>query len=161
MCWSIRRLALTGNTSAFVAAAAASWNINKREPVLLRHGEKLNGRYSALAMDCSTSAAENHLRAAEESLRLVAAGDFDVMLRKMIDAYMHLTPEAEQLKPTVNRVVLQQVLVRRWIRWAWWLAQLAILAALGSGADGNSFRAFKPDGKCSWLGFITFFCSLC
>jgi DNA-directed RNA polymerase specialized sigma24 family protein len=114
---------------AFVAALR-QLEYQPREALLLRHGEKLNGRYSALAMDCSTSAAENHLRVAEDSLKLVAGGEFEPMLRKMIDAYAHLTPEAEHLLPTVSGVVLRQVLVRRWIRWLWKLLQLGILAAL-------------------------------
>jgi len=114
---------------AFIAALR-HLEYQQREAFLLRHGEKLNARYSALAMDCSTSAAENHLRAAEQSLKLVAAEDFDAMLQKLTDAYSHLTPEPAHLLPTVNRVVLQQVLVRRWIRWAWLLVQLLVLAAI-------------------------------
>ena len=67
---------------AFIAALR-HLEYQQREAFLLRHGEKLNGRYSALAMDCSTSAAENHLRAAEQTLKLVAGEDFDCAAAKV------------------------------------------------------------------------------
>ena len=81
-------------------------------------------------MDCSTTAAETHLSAGEGALRLVAGGDFDLLVRKMADAYQHLTPEEGQLLPTVNQVVLRRVLVRRWAKWVWVLVQLGILVAI-------------------------------
>jgi DNA-directed RNA polymerase specialized sigma24 family protein len=121
---------------AYVAFISALRHLDtqQREALLLRHGEKLNERYSALAMDCSTEAAENHLKAAETSLRLVAGEHYDPMLQKMVDAYVHLTPEPDQLVPAVNRVVLRKVVVRRWGKWLWFLLQLAVLVGMCWGA---------------------------
>ena len=118
---------------AFVSALR-KLETQQREAFLLRHGERLNSRYMSLAMDCSTTAAETHLNAGESALRLVAGGDFDPMVRKLADAYQHLTPEEGQLLPTVNQVVLRRVIVRRWVKWIWVLVQLGILAAICLGA---------------------------
>lgn len=115
---------------AFIAAIRQLDN-QQREAFLLRHGEKLNGRYSALAMDCSTQAAETHLKAAEASLRLVAGANYDALLLQLVDAYAHLTPENEHLLPAVNKVVLTRVVVRRWVKWIGWLVQLGVLVGLG------------------------------
>src|SRR3954471_4624553 len=60
---------------AFVSALR-QLETQQREAFLLHHSERLNARYSALAMDCSTEAAENHLKAADQALQLVAGADF-------------------------------------------------------------------------------------
>lgn len=101
--------------TAYIAFVSALRQLNpqQREAFLLWHGEKLNPRYCALAMDCSTEAAENHLRAAEQSMHLVAGPAYEALLGKLIDAYQHLTPETDQLKPTVNGVVFRRVKLRR------------------------------------------------
>jgi DNA-directed RNA polymerase specialized sigma24 family protein len=114
---------------AFIAALR-HLETQQREAFLLRHGEKLNARYSALAMDCSTQAAENHLIGAERSLKLVAAGDYEPMLQKLADAYMHLTPDSNQLVPAVDSVVFRRVHLRRWLRLIVLLIELAVLAAM-------------------------------
>jgi DNA-directed RNA polymerase specialized sigma24 family protein len=101
-----------------------------REAFLLYHCEHLNARYSALAMDCSTQAADTHLRAANESLRLVAGANFDALTRKLADAYTHLTPDPNDMLPTVNGVVFRQVRVRKWFRRVVLLIELVILVGL-------------------------------
>src|SRR5439155_27168820 len=95
-----------------------------------RHGEKQNARYTALAMDCSTQAAENHLRAAEQSLQVIAAANYQPLIKQLIDAYLHLTPEEDQLLPTVNNVVFRQVRLRKLLRRIITLLGLASLAAM-------------------------------
>jgi len=77
---------------AFVSALR-QLETQQREAFLLHHCERLNARYSALAMDCSTEAADNHLKAADQSLRLVAGADFDALAKKLADAYAHLAPD--------------------------------------------------------------------
>jgi DNA-directed RNA polymerase specialized sigma24 family protein len=118
---------------AFIAALR-QLETQQREAFLLRHGEKLNGRYSALAMDCSTQAAENHLIGAERTLKLVAVENFEPLVKKMTDAYAHLTPEAEHLVPAVTGVVFRRVKLRRWLRAIVVLIELVIIAALFWGA---------------------------
>ncbi|MEO6435843.1 MAG: hypothetical protein ABIP55_08785 [Tepidisphaeraceae bacterium] len=118
---------------AFVAALR-QLEPQQREAFLLHHCERLNARYSALAMDCSTQAADTHLRAAEQSLRLVAGAAFDNLTRKLCDAYTHLTPEGQDVLPTVNKVVFRQVRLRKWLGRVLLFVQLAILAGLAWGA---------------------------
>jgi DNA-directed RNA polymerase specialized sigma24 family protein len=119
-----------GQYIAFVSALR-HLDAQPREAFLLNHCEHLNSRYAALAMDCSTQAAENHLRVADQALRLVAAEHFDALVRKLADAYQHLTPAPDDLLPAVNRVIFRQVRVRRWMRVLRWIAILAfVLAAL-------------------------------
>lgn len=117
---------------AYVAFVSALRQLDTqhREAFLLHHCERLNARYSALAMDCSTTAAETHLRAAEASLKLVAGPQFDAMVSKMTDAYKHLTPDPNELLPSLNGVVFKQVRVRRWIKRIAIVALLVIVAGL-------------------------------
>jgi DNA-directed RNA polymerase specialized sigma24 family protein len=114
---------------AFVAALR-QLEAQQREAFLLHHCERLNARYSALAMDCSTQAAENHLKAAEQSLRLVAGTKFDPLSRKLCDAYAHLTPDGNDVVPQVNKVVFRHVRLRRWIGRIVLISELLILGAL-------------------------------
>lgn len=114
---------------AFVAALR-QLDPQQREAFLLHHCERLNDRYSALAMDCSTEAAANHLKAAEQSLRLVAGQAFEPLVSKLCDAYTHLTPEGTDVIPQVNKVVFRQVSLRRWLGRLVLLIELVILAAL-------------------------------
>ena len=118
--------------AAYVAFVSALRHLEtqQREAFLLHYCERLNARYSALAMDCSTAAAETHLRAADDALRLVAGENFSALTHKLRDAYQHLTPDATDMLPTVNRVVFRHVKLRRWARWAVVLIELAVLAGL-------------------------------
>jgi DNA-directed RNA polymerase specialized sigma24 family protein len=112
---------------AFVAALR-QLPPQQREAFLLRHGEKLNERYTALAMDCSTHAAHTHLHAAEEAMRLIAGPPYDALVQRLVDAYVHLTPDEDALTPTVNNVVFRRVRLRRFIRR---VVTLILLAAIG------------------------------
>jgi DNA-directed RNA polymerase specialized sigma24 family protein len=114
---------------AFVSALR-QLETQQREAFLLHHCERLNARYSALAMDCSTEAADNHLKAADQALRLVAGAEFDALAKKLCDAYAHLTPDPNDLLPTVNSMVFRRVRLRKWLRRIVLLIALAIFAAL-------------------------------
>lgn len=120
----------------FIAFVSALRHLDPqpREAFLLNHCEHLNSRYAALAMDCSTAAAENHLRVADQSLRLVAGEHFSELTQKLADAYQHLTPEPGDLLPAVNRVVFRQVRIRRWLRWIVLLAIVVMIAVVAWGA---------------------------
>jgi DNA-directed RNA polymerase specialized sigma24 family protein len=117
---------------AFIAALR-QLETQQREAFLLRVGEKLNERYSALAMDCSTKAVEVHLFGANRSLQPVAGEDLQALAQKLADAYMHLTPDANQLVPTVSSVVFRRVSLRRLFRLIVIVIELAILAAMAWG----------------------------
>jgi len=107
------------------------------EAFILHHGEKLNSRFLGVTMDCSSSAAENHLNAANATLATIAGsslGSFQVMLSR---AYARLGPPAESVGPAVEpyarsytrplrlrrmvrRVILVVVLVALvWGAWHW------------------------------------------
>ncbi|MEA2708730.1 MAG: polymerase sigma-70 factor, subfamily [Phycisphaerales bacterium] len=118
-----------GEYVAFVAALR-HLEPQQREAFLLHVGERLNDRYAALAMDCSTEAAHNHLHSAEKNLRLVAGPSMNMLTQKLADAYMHLTPADDSVIPAVNRVVFRQVRLRRALRLILRLVQLAIVATL-------------------------------
>ena len=123
------------NQAEYVAFVAALRQLEaqQREAFLLWHGEKLNPRYCALAMDCSTEAAQNHLKVAEDALRLVAGARYEPLVKTLEDAYAHLTPDSGQLVPTVNNVVFRQVRLRRWLRRIILLLELIAIAALAWG----------------------------
>src|SRR3954470_15866506 len=77
---------------AFVAALRALPR-QQLEAFLLHHGEKLNPRYTSLAMDCSTEAATAHLVAAIAALRsVVPEGRLDPLIQRAAAAYTRLTP---------------------------------------------------------------------
>ena len=118
-----------GEYVAFVAALR-HLEPQQREAFLLHHGERLNDRYAALAMDCSTEAAHNHLVVAERQLRLVAGPSMAALTKKLADAYMHLTPTDDSVVPAVNRVVFRQVTVRRVWRFVKLLVALALFGGL-------------------------------
>ena len=70
-------------TPAFTAFVRAlrSLPCQQREAILLNHGERLNPRFLAVAMDCSAQAAANHLRAATNEMSAIAGGDLISMLQ--------------------------------------------------------------------------------
>jgi DNA-directed RNA polymerase specialized sigma24 family protein len=114
---------------AFIAALR-QLETQQREAFLLRVGEKLNERYSALAMDCSTKAVETHLIGALRQLKLVAGEDFEPVSAKLADAYMHLTPESDQLVPQVSSVVFRRVSLRRCFKLMGFFIAVALLALI-------------------------------
>ncbi|HEX2973151.1 MAG TPA: sigma factor-like helix-turn-helix DNA-binding protein, partial [Tepidisphaeraceae bacterium] len=59
----------------------------QREAFLLTHGEKLDSRQVAIAMDCSTHAVELHLQAAQDALTPLAGDSFPALVNQMTQAY--------------------------------------------------------------------------
>ncbi len=73
----------------------------QREALILNVGEHLNTRLLGIAMDCSASAAEVHLDAAERALRSLAGEHFSQMMSQVAVAYESLTPSRQ----TVTQIV--------------------------------------------------------
>jgi DNA-directed RNA polymerase specialized sigma24 family protein len=62
------------------------------EAYVLHHGERLNARLLGVAMDCSTHAAETHLRAADAAVRPIAGDDLPRLTAGLHEACRNLTP---------------------------------------------------------------------
>ncbi len=122
-----------GETAEFVAFVRALRLLpeQQREAVLLFRCEQLSERALAIAMDCSTSAAAGHLRAAEAALSAMAGSETDDLLRRTREAYVRLTPADQEIGPAVRQWVdraLRPRRIGRWLRLMWWVG-LAIAAA--------------------------------
>jgi DNA-directed RNA polymerase specialized sigma24 family protein len=118
---------------AYVAFLTALRNLpeQQQEAFVLHHGERIGLRTSSIAMDCSTQAAQNHLNAATETLRLVAGERFERFTTRLNAAYRRLTPDAELALPLVRKVVRRRVWPRRV---ALWTARLLVLALVAGTA---------------------------
>lgn len=104
------------------------------EAFLLHFGESFNPRYMAVAMDCSTAAAQQHLESATTALRTLAGGDFEPQTARLRRVYQSLTPADRVRLPQVGALVRRHV----WPRRAWRVMKLAfglaVLLGLGWAA---------------------------
>ena len=126
---------------AFVAFITALRKLPPQqvEAFVLHHGEKMKDRELAVAMDCSTTAATNHLAAANDTLKLVAAGSFDARVIDFRAAYENLSPDPEAVKRYVTERVATKVVRRR----TGWIVKLVVwLVVLGAIAYAL-YRAFN------------------
>lgn len=109
---------------AFIRAIR-SLPFQQREAIILHDGEQLQARALAVAMDCSTEAASNHLAVGRRDLLPAAGGDLNRLLAVMREAYHRLTPQEGVALPLVKRVVRRVV----WPRRIWRLVRVAIVLA--------------------------------
>jgi DNA-directed RNA polymerase specialized sigma24 family protein len=102
------------------------------EAFVLYHGEHLNPRLLGVAMDCSSQAAENHLRAATEALAAMSGGPVEPHAATLAHAYDALSPSAAEpvkvIRPQVRRAVRAR-LFRRFVRGLVVLLILGLVAA--------------------------------
>lgn len=90
--------------AAFIKALR-SLPMQQREAFILSHGEKLDIRAIAVAMDCSVLAAGNHLSEAGGRLRQLDAPNLDVHALRLSKVYRSLSPNEElALKEIRKRV---------------------------------------------------------
>ena len=99
----------------------------QQEAIVLNHGEHLNPRYLAVAMDCSAEAAANHLRVATLQLQAMTGERSAAMLEEMARVYHTLAPASESVRPQVRQRVRRYLFPRRLRRWITWI----IVAAAG------------------------------
>jgi DNA-directed RNA polymerase specialized sigma24 family protein len=104
--------------------------IQQREALILSHGEKMSERQLGVAMDNSTTAAANHLRAAKQSLDEVTGGDCKPLLEQMAVAYEKLGPSESTVVPYIRRQIENAIWRRRMRRLIRRLFILALLSAL-------------------------------
>jgi DNA-directed RNA polymerase specialized sigma24 family protein len=83
----------------------------QREAFLLNTGEKYDARQSGIAMDCSRTAAANHLGAARADLATVCGGDAELErhAETLSSAWAGLTTESRILLPSLRRAVRRHV----------------------------------------------------
>jgi DNA-directed RNA polymerase specialized sigma24 family protein len=101
----------------------------QREAFLLFRGEHLDPRRAAVAMDCSTGAAETHRLAAEKALKDVAADSFDARAAELVRVYATLTPGEDLIAGEVSSIS-RQIHGSRLARVIRTLFLLIILAAI-------------------------------
>lgn len=106
------------------------------EAYLLHHGERLNDRLLGVAMDCSASAAANHLRAAEQTLAAVSGGGgtADDLAAALTRAYTALAPPEPAVRAAVRGAVASALWPRRIKRLVRAVVLLALLTALAYAA---------------------------
>jgi DNA-directed RNA polymerase specialized sigma24 family protein len=75
--------------------AFGSLPFQQREAFLLTHGEKMDLRTTAVAMDCSTTAAQTHLNAAEQTLIKLTGEGFEQLHERFAAAYRASPPPGD------------------------------------------------------------------
>ena len=108
----------------------------RRQPALsnaasVAHAERLGTRQMAVAMDLSVQATSLHLLSAENTLRPIAAENYEAMLTELSRRYLALTPSATISVPKLRRFVARRLWPRRIRRFLGWLILLAAFAGIG------------------------------
>lgn len=70
-------------------------SFQQREAFLLTYGERLDIRRTAIAMDCSTTAVANHLKAATDALSALAGSDYERLKGELLAAYASPPPRGD------------------------------------------------------------------
>jgi DNA-directed RNA polymerase specialized sigma24 family protein len=104
--------------------------IQQREAFLLSRCEHLDLRKTAVAMDCSSGAADTHRMAAEKALSAVAAETFDERVAELVRAYASLTPPDDMILGDIG-VVLGKVRRGKVARAIRTIILLILLGAVG------------------------------
>ncbi len=104
--------------------------MQQREAFFLQHGEKLDLRRTATAMDCSCEAATHYLTAAMNCLGHIAGdklGEFVTAVPKIVE---RLTPPPTRILLEVDGQVRRYIWPRRIRRWLVRLLWLIVLAGM-------------------------------
>lgn len=120
----------TPGYTAFVRAVRAL-PFQQREAFILTHGAGFDLRRLAVAMDCSTEAAGNHLRGADVAIGAIAEQSLDAFIGAMRKAYGALLPSEDVYLPAVRRSIRQRIQRRRILRGIGWLIVLGLFALAG------------------------------
>lgn len=73
------------------------------EAFILHYGQRLNERLIGVAMDCSTQAAQTHLRAAETAMRPLAGEDWEALTAMLFTACSRLSPSPQDTERMTQR----------------------------------------------------------
>lgn len=113
----------------FIAALRAL-PFQQMEAIVLNYGERLDPRALAVAMDCSTQAAGNHIVAATHRLTELFQAKLPRVLNTLGRVYSGLNPPEELVVGDVRRTVRRHVCRRRLNRYVLTPLMILILAAL-------------------------------
>jgi DNA-directed RNA polymerase specialized sigma24 family protein len=102
----------------------------QREAFLLTHGEAYDLRRLAMAMDCSTHAAQQHLDAANAMMKSLAGESFAGLASRMAEAYQRLTPSEELVRQRLDGTIAAALWKRRMKRIVQLGGLLLLLAAI-------------------------------
>jgi hypothetical protein len=75
----------------------------QREAFILHHGEQLDLRQTATAMDCSLSAVKNHLHQATAALNEIAIGGIQPFVLALPEMMHQLTPDPDTVELEIKR----------------------------------------------------------
>ncbi len=127
-----RGISLELRTPAYVAFVRGVRRLppQQAEAFILHHGHRLNARLLGVSMDCSTTAAENHLRAADATMKSLAGDEFDALAKLLRQAVVALSPPADQTDQFVSARVGAWADRRSAIR----IGKLAVAAAVIAAA---------------------------
>ena len=117
---------------AYVAFLAALRGLpqQQQEAIILHVCEHLGPRTSSIAMDLSTEAAGNHLKAATDGLRRIADERYEIFTTRMANAYRRLAPPPDTILPRVRSIVRRRVWPRRIGRAIAWMLLLGAFAGI-------------------------------
>ncbi|MGD0463196.1 MAG: sigma-70 family RNA polymerase sigma factor [Tepidisphaeraceae bacterium] len=101
----------------------------QREAFVLFRGERLETRQVAVAMDCSTAAAANHLAAANKALATIAVDTFETRAGALMQVYASLTPPDDLIVGDIG-VIARRLGWRKFLRTMERILALAILAVI-------------------------------
>jgi DNA-directed RNA polymerase specialized sigma24 family protein len=114
---------------AFVRAVRAL-PMQQREAYLLHHGERLDVRGLAIAMDCSRDAADNHLREATRALTAYGGNFFATFTAHLTQTYDRLSPDEEMVLPSVKSTMRRRVSVRGVVKFTVTTIKLLVIAGV-------------------------------
>ena len=111
-------------------AELATLPVQQREAFLLHHGERLDLRQLATAMDCSTTAASNHLVAAASRLRS-SIDDLEAVTATLAARLAAVVPPPADVVAKVDLQVRRSTRSRRLRRW---VGMIVTAVAVGATA---------------------------
>jgi DNA-directed RNA polymerase specialized sigma24 family protein len=101
------------------------------EAFVLHDCEALDLRSTAVAMDCSTTAASTHLTAARQALQLISGEDYPVLAAAFRRTYEGLAPAEELRLPSVRKHVRRHLWPKRIRRI---IILVVVVATIGAAA---------------------------
>jgi DNA-directed RNA polymerase specialized sigma24 family protein len=123
---------VTDTDSIAILHAIRQLPTQQREAFLLHHGEEMDLRQMATAMDCSNAAAANHLVAAVKSLKefqLIGIGEFTARLPALL---RQLLPPTDALDAHLQNLIADQRHRERLRQIVDWVVRITLLAAIAA-----------------------------